>query len=345
MKQKILTISIAAYNAEKYLEKCLNSFIISDILDCIEVIIVNDGSKDNTELLAQKYTSEYPETFKLISKVNGGHGSTINTGIKYSTAKYFKAVDADDWVDKDGFVKLINYLSNNEVDLVLNNYNIVDVNGLITDHKSCVRTENFKYETILDFDKYSLDFNLAMHGFTYRTSILKEMNIDITEKCFYVDTEYTIYPLQFIKTVVALDFPVYMYLLGSEEQSMNIYNLQKRREQHKKILLILSDYYEVFHNKFSENLNRLILIRIVNMALVQYYIFFTLGSNKSVEKEISTYDMQLKASSNKIYSQVVDIKNRRSKYVRLLRFINFKGYSVINRIISRFIKKSGTNNG
>ena len=101
---KILSISIAAYNAEKWIERCLDSFCIPEIAADIEVIIVNDGSTDHTEQYAHKYVVLYPDIFRLINKKNGGHGSTINVGIKKACGKYFKIVDADDWVEKEGLI-------------------------------------------------------------------------------------------------------------------------------------------------------------------------------------------------------------------------------------------------
>ena len=82
MEEKILTITIPSYNVEAYLEECLESFVNSEVMEEIEVLVVNDGSSDSTAEIAQRYADKYPETFRLINKENGGHGSTINTGIK-----------------------------------------------------------------------------------------------------------------------------------------------------------------------------------------------------------------------------------------------------------------------
>ena len=99
MDEKILTVTIPSYNVEAYLEDCLESFVNSEVMDDIEVLIVNDGSSDNTVKIAQRYVDKYENTFRLINKENGGHGSTINTGVREAKGKYFKVVDGDDWVD------------------------------------------------------------------------------------------------------------------------------------------------------------------------------------------------------------------------------------------------------
>ena len=108
--EKILSIVIPAYNVEKYLERCLASFEVAEILDQIEVLVINDGSKDQTAAVAQRYCDRYPDSYFLYNKENGGHGSGINYGIHYARGKYFKVVDGDDWLNTEelpAFVKLL----------------------------------------------------------------------------------------------------------------------------------------------------------------------------------------------------------------------------------------------
>lgn len=119
---KILTISVAAYNVEKTLDKTLDSFNDSRVYDDLEVLIVDDGSKDGTRLVAEKYEAIAPQTFKYVGKENGGHGSTINKGISLATGKYFKVIDGDDWVDTDRLVDFIDKLKNLDSDMVLTNH-------------------------------------------------------------------------------------------------------------------------------------------------------------------------------------------------------------------------------
>ena len=80
--EKILTFSIAAYNVEKYLDKLLKTIICVPNNEMVEVLVVNDGSKDNTAQIAKEYEKNYAGVVRLIDKENGGHGSTINRGIK-----------------------------------------------------------------------------------------------------------------------------------------------------------------------------------------------------------------------------------------------------------------------
>ena len=119
---KILTVTIPSYNTEKYIDECLPYLIDERIISDIEILIVSDGSIDNTVSVAQKWADKYPDSIRVIDKENGGHGSTINRGILEATGKYFKVVDGDDWVVTENFVKLIEFLKGVDVDLINNPY-------------------------------------------------------------------------------------------------------------------------------------------------------------------------------------------------------------------------------
>ena len=119
---KLLSVVIPAYNVEKYINQCLHSFVVKRILPFIEVLIINDGSNDATYDMAAAYERQYPDTFKVITKQNGGHGSAINMGIKEATGKYFKVVDGDDWVDPQALTALIETLRISNSDVVFHNF-------------------------------------------------------------------------------------------------------------------------------------------------------------------------------------------------------------------------------
>lgn len=90
--KKILSVSIAAYNAENDIARCLDSFLNSGVEDQLELIVVNDGSTDNTSSIVAEYQGKYPDIVHLVNKENGGHGSTINTSIQIARGEYYKIV-------------------------------------------------------------------------------------------------------------------------------------------------------------------------------------------------------------------------------------------------------------
>lgn len=330
MCKKILTISVAAYNVEDCLAYCLDSFVQSNVFNDLEIIIVDDGSKDSTADIARQYAYKYPESIKLIVKENGGHGSTINTSIKNASGKYFKVVDADDWVEKNGIEKLVKYLKNSEVDLVINPYYIVDANNRnkkeiaipFQKEKVFIGKENI-------FEEYCESIELAMHAMTIKTGVMKKVGPIIDEKCFYVDTEYTIFPIKYIDTVICFDYSIYDYLLGTVTQSMNIKNMQKRRDQHLHVTKRLVNYYNNQNSMISDEKRKIIKRRISSVIIMQYVIYLSM---KPIEgrNEIMEFDEWLKNKSEELYKYSLELgEMRKYGYMRLIgiyRRINFKLY-------------------
>ena len=83
---KTLSISVAAYNMEKLIRQNLDSFVHSPVCADVEVLVINDGSKDSTAQIVQEYAEKYPDTVKLINQPNAGHGSTVNRGMEHAQA-------------------------------------------------------------------------------------------------------------------------------------------------------------------------------------------------------------------------------------------------------------------
>ena len=119
---KVLSIAIPVYNTENYIKRCVDSLAIQDIINDIEIILVNDGSKDNSIKIMNEYKAKYPESIIVVDKENGGHGSTINKALSIATGKYFRVLDSDDWFDSKNFVTFVNKLKDEDVDLIITNY-------------------------------------------------------------------------------------------------------------------------------------------------------------------------------------------------------------------------------
>ena len=120
--KKLLTIIIPLYNVEKYIRKCIESIIVpQEYYNDLEVIIINDGTPDNSAIIAKEYESKYPEFIKVIDKENGGHGSTWNLGLQMAQGKYIRFLDSDDWFDKKNFITFLNKLRSSNSDLIFTN--------------------------------------------------------------------------------------------------------------------------------------------------------------------------------------------------------------------------------
>lgn len=335
MKQKILTISIAAYNSEKYLVKCLDSLTGCKTLDKVEILVINDGSTDLTQVIAEEYQDRYPESIIVVNKENGGHGSTINCAIKLATGIYFKIVDADDWVSSEGIDNLVRFLEKATVDLVLNPYTNVDINGEITKIKPCLKLANaIEYDKVYGIKEVQNAINLQIYTSTFRTEILKSIKQPISEHCYYVDVEYVLYPIQDVHTVVFFNYVIYRYLLGTSDQSVNMSNKIIRRDQHMHVTKTVIEFY--YSQKEKKNMNGITLIynRVVGMIRNQYEIYFGMKDTKTSKKELMQFDHYLKNECFDMYCDVSVQDKYMSKYlIVFFRKMNFHGYGLVIRLL------------
>ena len=193
--EKLLTIVVPAYNVEKYIKNCLDSFIDLSVLRSLEILIVDDGSTDSTASLAHTYEQKYPYSFKVLSKENGGHGSTINYAIPRATGKYFKVVDGDDWLDKSLLPQFVQLLKHTHSDVISNDFNLVDDRTKkITKRRKAV-SNSYHYNREWGFAEAVMDPLITIHSMTIRTDVLQKNDIRVDEHCFYEDQEYILYTI------------------------------------------------------------------------------------------------------------------------------------------------------
>jgi glycosyltransferase involved in cell wall biosynthesis len=324
MGKKILTISIAAYNIEPYITRTLNSLIVPEIMDKIEVLIENDGSTDNTSLIGKEYQEKYPNVFRVIDKENGGYGSTINRSIKEATGKYFKQLDGDDWFDTSHLPAFITLLEKIDVDYVVSESKIFD------ETKNCF-FESDKYNeyeegeyNLSDLDSSAV---LSMYGSTFKTSVLKEMNRSISENCFYTDTEYVSYGIAKVKTVYFWHHSIYVYYVGREGQSVSVSGVIKHYKEHEHVLWNLLELYysipeeEIGKKKFLKN-------RVLKEAAVHFKFLCFLPYSKQHYRELLEYKTLIEAKATDLKKDIVNI----SGFVKMLYRFNFKFYFLMRQI-------------
>lgn len=300
--EKILSIVIPAYNVEKYLERCLKSFEVEYILEKIEVLIINDGSKDGTELIAQKYCDKYPDTYVLYNKENGGHGSGINYGIRYATGKYFKVVDGDDWLNTEELPDFVKLLEEMDADVVAADYLCIqDETERILSEKHCT-SDKEQYGKLADLSKGEVKEVIKMHALTIKTEILQQQGITIDEHCYYVDCEYITYPMPYVETVYFYQRFLYMYRLGRNGQSMDIRSMQKNRAQHMHVLDSLLTFYDNNVDGISKSSRCYIEKCIAQVVENQFQIFISMGLERGIRQELRDWDMQLKRAYPHVYA-------------------------------------------
>ncbi len=314
--KKILSIVIPSYNVEKYLEKCLESMLIDSLLADIEILVVNDGSKDSTPEIAQRYVEAYPDTVRLLNKENGGHGSTINHGIKHATGKYFKVVDGDDWLNTPNLEAFVALLKTRDEDVIASNYLCIqDETFAILSEKKVTSNENL-YGTVCSLDAGEVQEVIKMHALTIRTSILKDNDITIDEHCFYVDCEYIAYPMPYVSTVYFDNSYIYMYRLGRNGQSMDIKSMQRNRAMHQRVLHSLLAFYDALP-ELTEPKKRYIAKIIGQVMENQFQIYISMGLDQSIKAEMIAWDKALQ----KNYPEIAASTTKKS--IELLRKTNY----------------------
>ncbi|GAA4920661.1 glycosyltransferase family 2 protein [Nesterenkonia rhizosphaerae] len=224
---KTLSLIVPSYNSAEYLPRCLDTLLPADGIDDVEVIVVNDGSTDSTREVAEAYAEAHPDVVRVVSQPNGGHGSAINTGLDHALGHYVRVVDSDDWLNAEAFTTLRQELrriieQNRGIDLVLSNY--------VYENEAASRTKTIRYTRVLpvgedigwdDVGSFGPAQYLLMHALTYRTQLLREVQLRLPEHTFYVDNLFAYIPLPQVRSMHYLDVDLYRYYIGRPDQSVN----------------------------------------------------------------------------------------------------------------------------
>ena len=323
MQDKLLTIVVPTYNISEYIEKCINSFleVNEKYYKDFEVIVVNDGSIDNSVQVVENLIIDSNLDLRIISKENGGHGSTINVGITEAKGKYFKVIDGDDWINISSFETLLEKLKTIDVDMVISNYTEQHV------YNNSKKIIGFVEKITPDVIVEGLpDRRIPMHALTYKTSILKNNDIRLSEKTFYVDTEYTLLPIKNVKNYIYYDLDIYQYFLGRPDQSMHINIMKQKSDHHYRVTKrILELYKEIRVDKIQENIVREALVYLINKQC-QLAIM-----NNNLEEMYELFDYANKCDFTWKYDK--------DKKVTSLISLNYRMKRIFDCFVSSLVKK------
>ena len=290
---KILTIIIPTYNMEKYLCKCLDSLIVSDEnMLCLEVLVVNDGSKDFSSQIAHGYESKYPLTFRVIDKENGNYGSCINCGLKEATGKYVKVLDADDYFDKVVFTKFIDFLKTIDVELVISDSTIVNTIGEFLEKTSFSLIPNDV------FSLSNLNINdikcLYHHNITYATAIFPKIGYCQTEGISYTDDEWIFFPMIKVNKVAYFRQVLYLYLIGRDGQTFDPERLKKEFNSRLVVGRNLVSYYTTHIGECSEGAMHYLSVKLYYRLkpLYNFYLVNNLNVNMNPIIEFDRFIFQ-----------------------------------------------------
>ncbi len=234
---KTLSFVVPAFNMQEYLGRCVDSLIAAKDSRDVEVIIVDDGSSDDTPAIADRYGRAMPNTVKVVHQSNKGHGGAVNAGVERACGTYIKVVDADDWVSPGSLERVLTVLreqcrSDEPIDMLITDY-VYDKVG--KHHKHIVRFDHVMDPDVVlhwdDLGHFGLGQYLIMHSITFRTEVLRRSKLRLPEHTFYVDFIYSYEPFPYVKTLMYLDTPLYHYFIGRDGQSVQTDVMIRRIDQ------------------------------------------------------------------------------------------------------------------
>lgn len=293
---KIITFLVPCYNSQNYMRTCIDSIL--EARQNIELIIINDGSTDDTGSIAEQYKRENPNRVKVIHQPNGGHGAGIMAEIQHASGVFFKVVDSDDWVDKDNlnqYLLTLETLVNQDVQLVINDYEY--------DYSDHTKREIISYHNVFKSNKiqtwadsgtFSLNQYLTIHSCTYRTSTLRECGMNLPKHTFYEDNLYIYKPLPFVKQFYYMNSVLYHYYIGRPGQSMEEDNMKLRCDHQIRVSKLIFSAYDIKEIYRREPKLGKLMLRENVLMLTAATIFARLNKDKVSEEKVRVMWQELK---------------------------------------------------
>ena len=320
MNECKLSIIVPVYGVEKYIDKCLNSLVKQSLKE-IEIIVVNDGTKDNSQKIIDKYVKKYPDKIKSYIKENGGQGSARNYGLKKATGEYIGYVDSDDFVEKDMYKKLYNKAKENNYDIVVcGNYNV---------------SEDYQNKNIDAFiNNYNTDLEniffgkMAVWNKIYKRDILIKNKLEFKEKVWYEDLAFTLKAIMNSNTFAFIDEPLYDYLIR-EGSTMNNSNVQRNLE----ILDAFDDILSyIKHNKKEEYFDKVEFLAIDHIYISAIVRVLKAEADDKVKRETinKLIDYMNKKFPNYKNNKYINTLSKNRKIIYKL--INMKMYKLVDLI-------------
>jgi len=224
MEKPKISIVVAAYNVEGYIEKCLESLIAQSIKE-IEILVINDGSRDNTVNIANEFTKR-DKRVRVISQENGGLSAARNTGINHASGEFIAFVDGDDYLDKSMYENLYKKIIPGNIDLVVCGFKKV----WLDEGASKLREKEYYFnKDLLNGDvlenflcKHDEPFVVAWNKL-YRTEIIKENELYFENRAFFEDVGFMPRYLYFCNSIEVVNEALYYYIQreGSITRSYN----------------------------------------------------------------------------------------------------------------------------
>ena len=298
---KLLTFTVPCYNSEAYMEKCIRSLLTGG--EDVEIIIVDDGSRDGTAAIADRFAAEYPTIIKAVHQENGGHGEAVNAGLRNATGLYFKVVDSDDWVNQEAYEKVLSTLKR-----LLHEQQVIDmmICNYVYEKQGALRKKVMRYKTAFPreevFGWNNVKFlhkgqYILMHSVIYRTKMLYDCGLELPKHTFYVDNIFVFDPLPYVKQMYYLDVNFYRYFIGREDQSVNEQVMIGRIDQQIRVTKILIDKMVSYMSRpMNAKLKKYMINYVDIMMTVSSVLLLKSGTPENLEKKKELWEYLRKAS-------------------------------------------------
>ncbi|MBE5948799.1 MAG: glycosyltransferase family 2 protein [Lachnospiraceae bacterium] len=306
---KLLSVAIPSYNSEAYVEKCVESLLPGG--DRLEIIIVNDGSKDRTREIGEELVKKYPGIVKLVNKENGGHGDAVNFGLANAEGLYFKVVDSDDKVDKDSLLEVLRVLEEHStpdtmLDMVIANY-VYDKDG--AKHKKVMKyTGMIPQNKVIGWEdvRYVIKGHyLLMHSLIYRTEVLRESGLQLPKHTFYVDNIFAYQPFPYVKKMYYINTNLYWYYIGREDQSVNEKVMISRIDQQLRVNRIMLEQYDLLDEKIisAKKLRKYMYNYLEIITIISSVLALKSGTEENLEKKRLLWE-DIKKKDERLYKKL-----------------------------------------
>lgn len=313
---KILSIVVPCYNSENYMEHCIETLLPGG--KEVEILIVDDGSKDRTAQIADALHEKYPDIIRVIHQENKGHGGAVNTGIANASGTFVKIVDSDDWVNAKSYRKIMRLLrscvtENHPLDMLISNF-VYEKAG--AKHKKVMRYNKAlpkdRFFEWKDVGNFNVGQYILMHSVIYRTEVLRTCGLKLPEHTFYVDNMYVYYPLPHVKTMYYLDTNFYRYFIGRVDQSVNEQVMISRIDQQIYVNKLMIDSYDIDQLE-DRRLREYMYQYLEIMMVISSVLLIKSGTKENLEKKTELWDY---------------MKKRNENMYRVLRYKKFLGYGI-----------------
>ena len=308
-----VSVIVPVYNVEKYIDKCLDS-LVNQTLKEIEIIVVNDGSPDNSQKIIDEYVKKYPDKIKSYIKENGGQGSARNLGLEHSKGEYISFVDSDDWLDYNALEKMYNIAKKEKSDIV-----ICD----IIDHY-------IEKEIYHNCTKYSSIYNVTPSACNkiFKKDVIN--NLKFLSKLWYEDFNFTTKVLLTNPSISNISGGLYHCNCG-HISTMNNNNSLKNLD----ILTVIDDItdYAKKNKLYNKNIISYLIFDHVLITTINRVSEQKNKDKKKVLKELIKYCHQNISDYRKqdFYKKIP--RNR-----KIIAFLNYNGMSYLSKKILKLKK-------